>query len=157
MHWSRTRVAIGSLIVAGLLIVLAVALVIGTGGSSGKTAASPATSVSDTTPADEIAPADAGHYAALFASLEVGKTTIGILKKWPKPYQDYHDQFGEHCYEWKAARLLYDLCFKKNVLALKDPGDGPFRARRITFAVVPCGCCSMRRSDTGLDQESRFQ
>ncbi len=123
MYWTRKRVAIGSLVVLSLLVALVVALVIvGTDGKSRQKATSTASSTSPLIQRNEIAAADAGHYATLFASTKVGTTTIGILRKWPKPYQDYRDQFGEHCYEWKSGRLLYDLCFKKDVLALKDPG-----------------------------------
>jgi hypothetical protein len=70
----------------------------------------------------EIPKADAARYAALYRTMTVKQTPIGILRKWPEPYQRYRDNLGEQCYEWKAGRRLYNLCFKHGVLALKDPG-----------------------------------
>jgi hypothetical protein len=73
----------------------------------------------------EIAAADAAHYLTLFTSMKVGTTTSRILGKWPKPYQQFSDQFADQCYEWKSERILYDLCFKHGVLVLKDPSSPP--------------------------------
>ena len=46
--------------------------------------------------------------------------------------------FGEHCYEWKSGRLLYDLCFKKDVLDAQGPGvtAGFRRPRNVSGGTV---------------------
>jgi hypothetical protein len=66
-------------------------------------------------------------YMQLFVRATPGKTTTAVLDTWPKPpYQDYHDGFQNHCYEWidKAIALqsirLYNLCFKHGKLVSKS-------------------------------------
>jgi hypothetical protein len=122
MTWSRRHVTAGAPLLVLLVIVLAGGLWLLTRDDDSPQSA--ATTRSTSTPSferPEIANADAARYAALFQTMEPKRTRIGILTKWPKPYQSYHDQFGDRCYEWKAGRTLYNLCFKDGVLALKDP------------------------------------
>jgi hypothetical protein len=123
MTGRRARVAAGS----GVLVVLAAAIVLAIflhsrGDVGGKTAGTTAGSTA-TSPLGrpEIAPADAARYRALFSSMQVGKTRSGTLRKWPEPYQAYRDQYSRRCYEWKSGRRLYNLCFTKGLLTLKDP------------------------------------
>src|SRR5438477_2324780 len=53
-------------------------------------------------------------YAELFANATVLHTKIGVLDKWPKPYQVYHDAYMHKCYEWWDKPLfLYNLCFDR--------------------------------------------
>jgi hypothetical protein len=54
-----------------------------------------------------------------FAESHVGQKEAEVLALWPKvPYQHYHDNLLEDCYEWQGDNL-YDLCFKNGVLRLK--------------------------------------
>jgi hypothetical protein len=60
-------------------------------------------------------------YAALFGSAVVHQTKIDFIKKWPKPYQIYHDSYQHQCYEWYDKPIaLYSLCFKDGTLVNKD-------------------------------------
>jgi hypothetical protein len=60
-------------------------------------------------------------YAALFGSAVVHQTKIAFIKKWPKPYQVYHDSYQHQCYEWYDKPIaLYSLCFKNGTLVNKD-------------------------------------
>jgi len=55
----------------------------------------------------------------LYAKARVGQKEAAVLALWPKiPYQHYHDNLQEDCYEWQGDNL-YDLCFKNGVLRLK--------------------------------------
>jgi hypothetical protein len=125
MRMTRTRVVIGAVVVVLAAVALAVAIVLGTGDDGAKAGGSTTSPTSTDAPLvtrPEIAPTDRARYRKLFKSMKVGTTRIEILSKWPKPYQDFPDQFGDRCVEWKMGRILYDLCFKKDVLVLKDPG-----------------------------------
>jgi hypothetical protein len=62
------------------------------------------------------APPTSRVYAQLWASAVVGKTTIRVLDRWPKPYQTYRDNEANQCYEWDDKGLLYNLCFKHGKL-----------------------------------------
>jgi hypothetical protein len=120
----RTRARIIAVASSGaLLVVLGVVIWLGTrDGDAGQTRTTNRTTASTSLARSEVAPADATRIATLFRATIVKRTPIGILRKWPKPYQVYHDQFSNRCYEWKSGRLLYNLCFKDGLLALKDPG-----------------------------------
>jgi hypothetical protein len=123
MTWNRRHMTAGAAVLVLLVIVLAGGLwLLLRDGDSGESAATTPSTSAETLERPEIAKADAARYAALFQSMEPKRTRIGMLAKWPKPYQAYHDQFGDRCYEWKSGRTLYNLCFKDGVLALKDPG-----------------------------------
>lgn len=122
MSSGRMRVIAGTtalLVIAGAIVV-AVWLA-GRDSGAAATASTTSASTSPVLPGSEIAPADAARFAALYRTMTVGKTRIDVLARWPKPYQSYHDQFDHRCYEWKAGRRLYNLCFKQDLLALKDP------------------------------------
>jgi hypothetical protein len=55
---------------------------------------------------DENKPATAPvRYSQLFQQAVVGKTTVRVLDTWPKPpYQTYHDNNDNRCYEWTTQR-----------------------------------------------------
>jgi len=109
--------------IGALLVVLGVGIWLGTrDDDSSQTDATNRTTALTSLAQSEVGPADAGHIAALFRATAVRKTRTNILQKFPKPYQVYHDQFSDRCYEWKSGRLLYNLCFKNGLLVLKDPG-----------------------------------
>ena len=55
----------------------------------------------------------------LWASTHVGESKAAVLARWPKPpYQHYHDNLDEDCYEWQDD-ALYNLCFMHGRLHLK--------------------------------------
>jgi hypothetical protein len=61
------------------------------------------------------------EYARLFDRAVVQKTPISVLKQWPKPYQTFGDNFQDRCFEWfDRPNLVYTLCFKNGVLAIKS-------------------------------------
>jgi hypothetical protein len=68
-------------------------------------------------------PLSHASYAHLYVAATVGTTNIASVRStWPKPpYQDYHDNMGNHCLEWfDRPAVLYDLCFnQRGVLATK--------------------------------------
>jgi hypothetical protein len=109
--------------VGALLVVLGVGIWLSTRDDDARqTGTTNRTTASTSLARSSVARSYAARIAKLFRSTTVKKTSIGILRKWPKPYQVYHDQFSDRCYEWKSGRLLYNLCFKNGLLALKDPG-----------------------------------
>lgn len=61
------------------------------------------------------------QYVHMFALAKVGHMSIGAISAWPPPYQTYHDQYGQRCFEWNdVGHALDNLCFKPNgELALK--------------------------------------
>jgi hypothetical protein len=60
-------------------------------------------------------------YARLWTSTSVGSQQAAVLKRWPKPYNVYHDGFSNQCYEWSDyPAYLYNLCFKKGILITKS-------------------------------------
>ncbi len=61
------------------------------------------------------------QYTRSFALATIGKMPISALDQWPAPYQSYHDQYGQRCYEWNdVGHALFNLCFsKKGLLAIK--------------------------------------
>jgi hypothetical protein len=64
---------------------------------------------------------DHRQFAALFGGAVLHQTTIDYIKKWPKPYQIYHDSYQHQCYEWYDKPIaLYSLCFKNGTLVNKD-------------------------------------
>jgi hypothetical protein len=123
MPENRGRIFAAAAAAAALVVVLVVGIWLATRDDDPQQAAATNPTTASTSLArSEVAAADAARIAALFRGTTVKKTRIEILRKWPKPYQIYHDQFSNHCYEWKSGRMLYNLCFKKGLLALKDPG-----------------------------------
>jgi hypothetical protein len=50
-----------------------------------------------------------------------GKTRVGVVSSWPNPpYQKYHDNFSDTCYQWLDKPVaLYNLCFKHGTLVIK--------------------------------------
>jgi hypothetical protein len=69
------------------------------------------------------APASSGvvgtDWEKLYGDAHVGQQEAQVLARWPKvPYQHYHDNLLEDCYEWQGDKL-YNLCFKNGVLRLK--------------------------------------
>jgi hypothetical protein len=61
-------------------------------------------------------------YMQMYTAAVPGKTENSILDQWPKPpYQSYHDNFNDHCYQWIDKPVaLYNLCFKDGKLVSKD-------------------------------------
>ena len=61
------------------------------------------------------------QYVRWYSRAVIGKTSIGVLRSWPPPYQSYHDTYRHRCYEWDdKGRALYNLCFDaKGILTLK--------------------------------------
>jgi hypothetical protein len=122
VKWTRARVIGGCTALVAVAVAVAVAFWAGSRGGDGpRFAATKRTTTSSSFVRPEIPAADATRYAALYGTMTVGQTPIGILRKWPDPYQQFRDQFDDRCYEWKVGRHLYSLCFKGGVLALKDP------------------------------------
>jgi hypothetical protein len=60
-------------------------------------------------------------YEVLWDETHVGDAKAAVLARWPKvPYQHYHDNLKDDCYEWSdEPNYLYNLCFKDGVLRLK--------------------------------------
>jgi hypothetical protein len=123
MRENRGRIIVAAAAAGALVVALAIGIWLGTrDDDTQQTATTNRTTASTSLAGSEVAPSDAVRIAALFRGTTIKRTRIEILRKWPKPYQVYHDQFSNHCYEWKAGRMLYNLCFKKGLLTLKDPG-----------------------------------
>ena len=122
MRENRGRIIVVAGAAGALAVALAIGIWLGTRDDDTQTATTNRTTTSTSLAGSQVAPPDAAHIATLFQDTTVKKTRIEILRKWPKPYQVYHDQFSNHCYEWKSGRMLYNLCFKKGLLTLKDPG-----------------------------------
>ncbi|MEA2196233.1 MAG: hypothetical protein QOJ25_284 [Solirubrobacteraceae bacterium] len=123
MRENRGRIIVAAAAAGALVVALAIGIWLGTrDDDTQQTATTNRTTASTSLARSEVAAADAARVATLFRGTTVKKTRIEILRKWPKPYQVYHDQFSNRCYEWKSGRMLYSLCFKKGLLTLKDPG-----------------------------------
>jgi hypothetical protein len=122
MKWTRGRAIGGVAVLVAVAALAAVAIWLGTRSGDGPGfVATKRTTTSSSFARPEIPASDAARYAALYRTMTVQQTRIGSLRKWPKPYQEFRDQFDDRCYEWKVGRRLYSLCFKDGVLALKDP------------------------------------
>jgi hypothetical protein len=123
MRENRGRIMLVAAAAGALVVVLAIGIWLATrDDDTAQTATTNRTTASTSLTRSEVAPSDSARIAALFRGATLKKTRIEVLRKWPKPYQVYHDQFSNHCYEWKSGRMLYNLCFKKGLLTLKDPG-----------------------------------
>jgi hypothetical protein len=119
MRWSRGRVIAGTIVLVAAIAGAVLLVTRGDGGAERRVTNRTTTSGFLSRP--EIPAPDRARYAALYRRMTVQKTRVEVLRKWPEPYQRYSDNLGDRCYEWKAARRLYNLCFKHGVLALKDP------------------------------------
>jgi hypothetical protein len=120
---NRTKILIG--VVLGIAVLAAVGTILATSSWSGSgDAAGVGSSATSATPvASGAHPRSFTHsqYARSFALATIGKTSLSVLDSWPPPYQTYHDEYLQRCFEWyDRGRALYNLCFKANgILALK--------------------------------------
>ena len=61
------------------------------------------------------------EYALLFRTAARRQSQSAVLKRWPEPYNTYHDGGGNRCYEWfDKGVALYNLCFKNGKLFSKE-------------------------------------
>jgi hypothetical protein len=99
----RLAIGAGAVATAGLAVGLSLALTGGGGGTSGP---------------KQLTHAD---YEVLWDETHIGDAKAAVLARWPKvPYQHYHDNLKDDCYEWSdEPSYLYNLCFKDGVLRLK--------------------------------------
>ena len=113
----RTKILIG--VALGVVVVAVVGAVLATTSGDKK----PRSSAASSAPVAGLHPQSFTHsqYARSFALATIGKTSVSVLDRWPPPYQTYHDEYLQRCYEWNdKGHALYNLCFKANgILALK--------------------------------------
>jgi hypothetical protein len=71
---------------------------------------------------DEQTPLSHEAYAQLYDRAVLQQTRIAVIDDWPKPpYQDFHDNAQNRCFEWWDKPVaLYTLCFKNGLLASKN-------------------------------------
>jgi len=61
-------------------------------------------------------------YMRIYSRAVPGRTKISLIDQLPKPpYQRYHDNFHDTCFQWLDKPVgLYNYCFRNGTLVIKD-------------------------------------